>query len=69
MEFMREKGIVPQAHTPLGASRSPLFNHPAVLNLSKKYSALPSEIVLGYLRTSSLRNPIAPLRVLNHGYM
>lgn len=58
VEFMREKGIVPQAHTPLGASRSPLFNHPAVLNLSKKYSALPSEIVLGYLLAKGI--PVAP---------
>jgi glycerol 2-dehydrogenase (NADP+) len=53
LKYLRSKGIVPQAYSPLGSTNSPLFSDETVIEFAKKYDAQPSDILLGYLRKSS----------------
>jgi len=49
MDYLHKKGIVPQAYSPLGSSNSPLFKDELVVELTKKYSTEPANILLAYL--------------------
>ncbi|KAF5311011.1 hypothetical protein D9619_007737 [Psilocybe cf. subviscida] len=48
-EYLKSKGIVPQAYSPLGSTNSPLFADEAVTALATKHSLQPADILLGYL--------------------
>lgn len=50
LAFLNEKGILPQAYSPLGSTGSPLLSDDVVLELAKKHAAEPSAIALAYLR-------------------
>jgi glycerol 2-dehydrogenase (NADP+) len=47
---LNEKGIVPQAYSPLGSSNSPLLTDEVVVQIAEKHSLQSSDILLGYLR-------------------
>jgi glycerol 2-dehydrogenase (NADP+) len=47
---MNGKGITPQAYSPLGSSNSPLLTDDVVVQIAKKHSVEPADILLGYLR-------------------
>ena len=47
---MNTKGITPQAYSPLGSSNSPLLTDDVVVQIAKKHSLQPADILLGYLR-------------------
>src|ERR1700678_4571809 len=52
LSYLSSKGIVPQAYSPLGSSNSPLLTDVVVVQIAAKYSLQPSDVLLGYLRTS-----------------
>jgi glycerol 2-dehydrogenase (NADP+) len=47
--YLKEKGIVPQAYSPLGSTNSPLLADETVTSLASKYSLQPADVLLGYL--------------------
>ena len=49
LDYLRSKGIQPQAYSPLGSTGSPLLSDELVQELSKKYDAQPAHILLAYL--------------------
>lgn len=49
VNFLRSKGIVPQAYSPLGSTNSPLLSDETALSLAEKYGVKVSDVVLGYL--------------------
>lgn len=52
MSYLKSKGIVPQAYSPLGSTDSPLMNDEVVVDIAKKHLLQPADVLLGYLRTS-----------------
>jgi glycerol 2-dehydrogenase (NADP+) len=50
LSYMNAKGIIPQAYSPLGSTNSPLLTDDVVVQIAKKHSLQPSDILLGYLR-------------------
>jgi hypothetical protein len=52
LSYLNEKGITPQAYSPLGSSNSPLLTDDVVVKIATKHSLQPSDILLGYLRMS-----------------
>lgn len=54
VEFLKSKGITPQAYSPLGSTKSPLMSDPDVLEIAKRHDLQPAEVLLGYLRKASL---------------
>ncbi|OSD05013.1 Aldo/keto reductase [Trametes coccinea BRFM310] len=49
VEYLKSKGIVPQAYSPLGSTNSPLLEDETAGALAKKYELSPADILLGYL--------------------
>ncbi|KAL5522804.1 hypothetical protein ACEPAG_8822 [Sanghuangporus baumii] len=49
LNYLKSKGIQPQAYSPLGSTGSPLQSDEIVQGLSKKYGAQPAHILLAYL--------------------
>ncbi|EIN08258.1 Aldo/keto reductase [Punctularia strigosozonata HHB-11173 SS5] len=69
LKYLRSKGIVPQAYSPLGSTNSPLFSDETVVELSKKYDLQPSDVLLGYLLAKDiviLPKSITPSRVASN---
>ena len=50
LSYLNTKGITPQAYSPLGSSNSPLLTDDVVVQIAKKHSLQPADILLGYLR-------------------
>lgn len=50
IEYLLSKGIVPEAYSPLGSAGSPLLADDQVVEIAKKHSLSPSDVLLGYLR-------------------
>jgi len=55
LEFLKSKGIVPQAYSPLGSTGSPLLADDHVAEIAEKHSLTPSDVLLGYLGMSCYR--------------
>jgi len=51
MAYLKSKGIVPQAYSPLGSTNSPLLSDEGVKLLATKHTLEPADILLRYLRT------------------
>lgn len=51
LDYLRSKGIVPQAYSPLGSTNSPLFKDELVVELANKHGVEPAHVLLGYLGT------------------
>ena len=49
LEYLKSKGIVPQAYSPLGSTGSPLLTDDQVSEIAKKHSLDSSDVLLGYL--------------------
>lgn len=50
VSYLNTKGITPQAYSPLGSSNAPLLTDDVVVQIAKKHSVKPADILLGYLR-------------------
>ena len=51
VEYLKSKGIVAQAYSPLGSTNGPLLTDEDVVAIAKKHSLNPSDVLIGYLRT------------------
>lgn len=50
LEYMKSKGITPQAYSPLGSSNSPLLADADVVTIAQHHHLEPANVLLGYLR-------------------
>ncbi|KAG6818971.1 hypothetical protein H0H93_016745 [Arthromyces matolae] len=48
-EYIKSKGILPQASSPLGSVNSPLLTDETVVKIAQKYSLNASDVLIGYL--------------------
>ena len=53
-DYLKRKGIVPQAYSPLGSTGAPLLQDETTVEIAQKHSLQPSDVLLGYLRMSYL---------------
>lgn len=51
LAYLKSKGIVPQAYSPLGSTNSPLLKDEVVVEIANKHSLQPADVLLGYLCT------------------
>ncbi|TFK48890.1 Aldo/keto reductase [Heliocybe sulcata] len=49
MDYLKSKGILPQAYSPLGSTNSPMLKDDDVTQYAQKYGLQPADILLGYL--------------------
>ncbi|KAG8968868.1 hypothetical protein FRC03_005741 [Tulasnella sp. 419] len=47
-EWLKSKGIVPEAYSPLGSTNSPLLKDEVVLEIAEKHKASPAEVLIGW---------------------
>jgi len=69
LAFMKSKGIIAQAYSPLGSTDSPLLKDEDVLSLAEKYSSDPAGILIGYLLAKGmivLPKSITPKRIASN---
>jgi len=67
MEFLKSKGITPQAFSPLGSTGSPLMSDPVVLKIAEERNLQPAEVLLGYPLAKGfvvLAKSVTPARIL-----
>jgi glycerol 2-dehydrogenase (NADP+) len=57
LEYLKSKGIVPQAYSPLGSTGGPLLADDQVAEIAKKHSLNSSDVLLGYLGGSYQEEP------------
>lgn len=50
LAFLKSRGIVAEAYSPLGSANSPLLTDEVASSIAQKYSLQTSDILLGYLR-------------------
>ena len=48
-DYLKSKGIVPQAYSPLGSTGSPLLQDEIAAAIAQKYSFRPADVLLGYI--------------------
>ena len=65
LNFLRSKNIVAQAYSPLGSTNSPLLTDETATSLAEKYNLKVSDILLGYLGTSSYTKSDFQLSVID----
>lgn len=46
--WLKEKGIIVEAYSPLGSSASPLLKDEVVLGIAEKLKATPAEVLIGW---------------------
>ncbi|EGO04097.1 hypothetical protein SERLA73DRAFT_175858 [Serpula lacrymans var. lacrymans S7.3] len=66
VEYLKSKGIVPQAYSPLGSTNSPLLNDEVATGIANKYSMKTTDVLLGYLLAKDivvLPKSVTPSRV------
>jgi len=64
--YLHDKGIVAQAYSPLGSTNSPILTDETAVEIAKKYSLQPSDILLGYLLAKGiviLPKSVTPARI------
>lgn len=64
--YLKSKGIVPQAYSPLGSTNSPLLSDEGVKRLTTKHNLEPADILLGYLFAKGfvvLPKSVTPARI------
>jgi glycerol 2-dehydrogenase (NADP+) len=49
VEYSKSKGIVVEAYAPLGSADSPILLDEHVVQIAKKHSINPADVLLGYL--------------------
>lgn len=50
-EYLKSKGIVPQAYSPLGSTDAPLLTDGNVVEISQKHGLSSADVLIGYLGT------------------
>ena len=49
IEYLKARGITPQAYSPLGSTNSPLLQDETAAAIAQKHSLQTSDVLLGYL--------------------
>ena len=66
ISYLKSKGIVPQAYSPLGSTNSPLLNDETAAAIAAKHELKPSDVLLGYLVSKgivTLPKSVTPARI------
>ncbi|KAI0692897.1 Aldo/keto reductase [Cytidiella melzeri] len=66
ISYLKSKGIVPQAYSPLGSTNSPLFEDEVAKKIAHGHNLQPSDILLGYLLAKDivvLPKSVTPARI------
>ncbi|KAI8974793.1 Aldo/keto reductase [Trametes punicea] len=66
VKYLKSKGIVPQAYSPLGSTNSPLLQDETASALAKKYGLSTADVLLGYLVAKdivTLPKSVTPARI------
>ncbi|CCA75159.1 probable aldehyde reductase [Serendipita indica DSM 11827] len=69
LKFMEEKGIKPQAYSPLGSSKSPLMADETVVQIANAKGVEPSAVLLAYLVAkgiTALPKSVTPQRIADN---
>ncbi|KZP15753.1 Aldo/keto reductase [Athelia psychrophila] len=67
--YLKSKGIVAQAYSPLGSTNSPLLTDETATAIAKKYELQTSDILLGYLLAKDivvLPKSVTPARIASN---
>ncbi|KAF8069235.1 NADP-dependent oxidoreductase domain-containing protein [Lyophyllum atratum] len=67
--YLKDKGIVPQAYSPLGSTNSPLLTDDKVMEIAKKHSLSASDVLIGYLVAKGfvvLPKSVTPSRIASN---
>lgn len=66
LEYLKSKGIVAQAYSPLGSTNSPLLTDEEVNKIAEKHALQPADVLLGYLLAKGivvLPKSVTPARI------
>jgi len=66
VEFLKSKGIVPEAYSPLGSTGSPLFDDEVTVGIASKHSVKPADVLLAWLYKKgcvALPKSVTPSRI------
>ncbi|KAL0953976.1 hypothetical protein HGRIS_005135 [Hohenbuehelia grisea] len=66
IDYLKSKGITPQAYSPLGSTNSPLLSDETVTEIAGKHSLNTADVLLGYLVTKGyvvLPKSVTPARI------
>ena len=55
MEYLKSKGIVPEAYSPFGSAGSPLLSDDVAVEIASKHAIKPADVLLVWLRTYYVR--------------
>jgi glycerol 2-dehydrogenase (NADP+) len=69
LEYMKSKGITPQAYSPLGSSNSPLLADADVVTIAQHHHLEPANVLLGYLLAKGivvLPKSVTPARITSN---
>ncbi|TFK73414.1 Aldo/keto reductase [Pluteus cervinus] len=69
LEYLKSKGIVAQAYSPLGSSNSPLLKDETIAEIAKKHGVEPADVLLGYLLLKDiviLPKSVTPARIASN---
>ncbi|KAI0338034.1 Aldo/keto reductase [Trametopsis cervina] len=69
LEYLKAKGIVAQAYSPLGSTNSPLFTDETASEIAKHHNVQTSDILLGYLVAKNivaLPKSVTPARIASN---
>jgi glycerol 2-dehydrogenase (NADP+) len=53
VEYLRSKGIVPEAYSPLGSVGTPLLDDEVAVEVASKHNLKPADVLLAWLRMSN----------------
>ncbi|KAF5390756.1 hypothetical protein D9757_004446 [Collybiopsis confluens] len=69
LAYLRSKGIVPEAYSPLGSTNSPLLKDEVVKKIAEKHGLQPSDVLLGWLVSHgivALPKSVTPSRIASN---
>ncbi|KAI3601287.1 glycerol dehydrogenase [Moniliophthora roreri] len=69
LAYLKGKGIVPQAYSPLGSSNSPLLKDDVISGIAQKHSVQPADVLLGWLVAKhiiALPKSVTPARITSN---
>ncbi|PPQ74919.1 hypothetical protein CVT26_011355 [Gymnopilus dilepis] len=69
ISYLKSKGIVPQAYSPLGSTGSPLLTDEVATSIAEKHSLQTADVLLGYLVAKgivALPKSVTPARIASN---